>query len=91
MDDDEAFLKRAEEVLTQIDREHGLDDEHLEFLAALRIRIFGAPRKTLDDVMKAAGEMKGRVQLEELEPPRKTTSLEDVLKKEPPPKEWPGA
>ncbi|HLF69995.1 MAG TPA: hypothetical protein VI541_03455 [Actinomycetota bacterium] len=89
MGEDEDLLKRAEEVLTQIDREHGLDDEHLEFLAALRIRIFGAPRKTLDDVMKAAGEMKGR-KLEEIEPPRKTTSLEDVLRKEPPPKEWPG-
>lgn len=88
--DDENLLRKLEETLTQIDREQGLSDEHLEVLTALRIRLFGAPKKTLDDVLKAAGDIKGKRSLEDVEPPKKEGSLDDVLKQSPKKKDWPG-
>lgn len=90
MEDDEQLLRRAEETLTEIDRTSGLSDEHAAFLAALRIRLFGAPKQTLDDVFRAAGDLKGKRSLEDLEPPRKQGSLEDALKKPEEKKDWPG-
>lgn len=81
--DDEKLLRKVEETLAEIDREQGLSDHHLEVLAALRIRIFGAPKKTLDDAIEAAGQMKGRKSLEELKEPEKTSSLDDAFEKGP--------
>jgi hypothetical protein len=88
---DEELLRRAEATLAEIDRTQGLADEHAEVLAALRIRLHGAPRKTLDDVLAAAGELKGRISLENPPPPPKKGSLEEAMKKTPRKKEWPGA
>ncbi len=80
--DDEVLIRRAEEALSQIDREHGLADHHAEVLAALRIRVFGAPKQSLDDAFRAAGQLKGKKALSELEVPERTgESLEDVIKK----------
>lgn len=81
--DDEALIKRSEEALSQIDREQGLSDHHAEVLAALRIRVFGAPKKTLDDAFRAAGELKGKKSLADVEVPEREGSLEEVLKKPP--------
>jgi hypothetical protein len=89
MDSDEALLRRAEEALAELDRTQGLSDEHAAVLAALRIRLDGGPRRTLDDVLRAAGELKGRHSLEDVPAPPKR-SLEDALKQPPPKKEWPG-
>jgi hypothetical protein len=69
--DDEKLLREAEQALTQIDRAQGLNDEHADVLAALRLRIYGAPKQTLDDALKAAGDLKGKVSLEEVEVPEK--------------------
>lgn len=80
---DDALLRRAEEALAQIDREQGLDDRHAEVLAALRIRIFGAPKKTLDDAIHAAGDLKGKRALEDLTEPEPAGSLDEVLKDPP--------
>lgn len=80
--DDEGLLRRAEEALTQIDRAQGLNDEHADVLAALRIRVFGAPKKTLDDALRAAGTMKGKLSLEDVPEKKKGPSLEDVPEKE---------
>lgn len=88
-DDDEDLLRRAEQALAEIDRNHGLDDENASVLAALRIRIYGAPRKTLDDVLKAAGDIKGKQSLENIEVPEKKGSLEDAFNKPEEKKEWP--
>jgi len=86
---DEKLLRECEEAFTRLDREIGLDEEYLELLAALRIRLFGAQRKTLDEVMKAAGEMRGKVKLEDIEAPKPQGSLDSLLGQEPKPKEWP--
>jgi hypothetical protein len=88
--DDEALMRRAEAVLAELDRTQGLSDEHADVLAALRIRLHGAPRKTLDDALRAAGDLKGKRSLDDPPPAAPRRSLEDALKKAPAKKEWPG-
>ena len=87
--DDLDLLRRAEQVLGELDRNTGLIDEHAEVLAALRIRIYGAPKKTLEEVLKAAGEIKGKRSLEDLEAPKTAGSLEDAFKMPERKTEWP--
>lgn len=90
MDSDETLLRRAEQVLAELDRTQGLGDEHAEVLAAIRIRIDGAPRKSLDDVLRAAGSLKGRHSLDDPPPPPAKASFDDALKKASTKKDWPG-
>jgi len=90
VDGDEALLRRAEAVLAEIGRNQGLSDEHADVLAAIRIRIDGAPRKSLDDVLRAAGDLKGKRSLDDPPPPPAKASFEDALKKASTKKEWPG-
>jgi hypothetical protein len=90
MDSDEALLRRAESVLAELDRTQGLRDEHAEVLAAIRIRIEGGPRRSLDEVLKAAGSIRGRHSLDDPPPPPAKASLEDALKKASAKKDWPG-
>ena len=85
---DDQLLRRAEQVLSELDRTTGLIEEHAEVLAALRIRIYGAPKKTLDEVLKAAGDIKGRRKLEDLKAP-KGGALEDAFKMPEKKVEWP--
>lgn len=87
--DDEPLLRRAEQVLSELDRTAGLIDEHAEVLAALRIRIYGSPKKTLEDVIKAAGDIRGKRSLEDLEGPRPSGSLEDAFRRPEKKLEWP--
>lgn len=86
---DEDLLRRAEEALAEINRNQGLEDAHLDVLAALRIRLYGAPAKTLDDVLKAAGDI-SKPALEDLEPPKPKGSLEDLFSEPERSKDWPG-
>lgn len=88
--DDEALLRRAEAALAEIDRTAGLSDEHADVLTALRIRIEGAPRATLEDMLRAAGDLRGKRNLDDALAPKPKASLEDALTKVPPKKDWPG-
>ncbi|MGH2722374.1 MAG: hypothetical protein ACRDJO_12360 [Actinomycetota bacterium] len=88
MSDDE-LLRSAEAALAEIDRTQGLADEHADVLAALRIRLHGGPRENLDELLKAAGPLKGKRSLEDAPPPPRG-SFEDVLKKPPTKPDWPG-
>jgi len=54
------LLKKAEAVLAEIDRTAGLSDPQADVLAALRIRIEGGPRKSLEALLDAAGDIKGQ-------------------------------
>ena len=90
MDSDETLMRRAEAALAELDREQGLSDQHADVLAALRIRLDGAPRKSLDDILRAAGDLKGKRTLDDPIPSTAKSSLEDVLKEGPRKKEWPG-
>lgn len=61
--DDRKLISKAADVLGEIDRNDGLNDEHADVLAALRIRIEGKPRKSLDDLLTAAGPISGKKDL----------------------------
>jgi hypothetical protein len=89
MSDDE-LLRAAEAALAEIDRGQGLSDEHADVLAALRIRLHGGPRENLDQLLKAAGSLKGKRTLDEVQPPPAKGSFEDVLKRPPKKPDWPG-
>ncbi len=58
--DDLQLIKKAEQALAQIDRSDGLSDEHADVLAALRLRIEGKPRKSLDELLSVAGDISGK-------------------------------
>lgn len=88
--DDEELLRQAEGALAEIDRSQGLSDEQADVLAALRIRIHGAPREKLEDLLKAAGTLKGKRSLDEPPPAPAKRSFDDVLGKPPKKPEWPG-
>lgn len=82
------LLKKAERVLSEIDRTQGLDDRHADVLAALRIRIEGGPRKSLEELMEATGEITGKraKELEErmrAEGAKSKGDLSDLMSKEP--------
>jgi hypothetical protein len=82
------LLKKAERVLAEIDRTQGLDDRHADVLAALRIRIEGGPRKSLEELMEVTGQIegkKGRELSEKLvaEQAKKTGDLGDLMAREP--------
>jgi hypothetical protein len=87
--EDEELIRRTERALSEIDRTSGLIDEHAEVLAALRIRIYGAPRKSLEEVLKAAGDLRGKRSLEDLEAPKPAGTLEDAFKLPERKTEWP--
>lgn len=54
------LMRKAEQALAEIDRTQGLIDRHADVLAALRIRLEGGPRKSLDELIEAAGTIEGR-------------------------------
>jgi len=86
---DEELLRDCEQALAEINRTAGLSDEHASLLAALRIRIYGGPKGTLDDVLKAAGDLTAKPALEDLAPPPPAASLDDVFKAPPKKSDWP--
>lgn len=83
------LLRKAEAALAEIDRTAGLENRHADVLAALRIRIEGGPRKSLEELMDVAGEIRGKKakELDEklrAEEERKTKGdLGDLLAQEP--------
>lgn len=85
--DDEELLRKAEEALAEISRTQGLIDPHAEVLAAIRIRLYGEA-KTLDDAIKAAGDLKGKLSLDKV-PEEKKGSLDDALTEPSKKPDWP--
>ena len=87
--DDRKLIQRAERALAEIDRSTGLTDEQADVLAALRIRIEGKPRKSLDDLLTAAGTISGKKDLGEVltEPSEEPSDWPVVEEKK---KDWPG-
>jgi hypothetical protein len=81
------LIRKAEAVLAEVDRTQGLIDRHADVLAALRIRIEGGPRKSLEELLDAAGEIRGKAaELDDRlkgEEARDGGDLSDLLSKEP--------
>jgi hypothetical protein len=89
--EDRKLIEEAAQVLAQIDRgATGLSDEHADVLAALRIRLEGKPRASLEDLLSATGDIKGKKDLGEVLDGGAESSdsgWPDVTEKK---KEWPG-
>lgn len=61
--EDKKLIRRAADALAQIDRATGLDDEQADVLAALRIRLEGKPRASLEDLMSTVADISGKKDL----------------------------
>lgn len=82
------LLRKAERALSEIDRTEGLIDRHADVLAALRIRIEGGPRKSLEELVQATGDIEGQRarELEERlrrEGSRSKGDIGDLMRQEP--------
>jgi hypothetical protein len=88
--DDRKLIQKAERALAEIDRSDGLSDDHADVLAALRLRIEGKPRASLEDLLEAAGDISGKRDLKDLlsEPEEKETSDWPEIKETK--RDWPG-
>jgi hypothetical protein len=89
--EDRRLIQKAERVLAEIDRSEGLSDEHADVLAALRLRIEGKPRASLEDLLEAAGDISGKRDLKDLlsEPEKKEASDWPEVKETK--RDWPGS
>lgn len=86
---DRKLIQRAAEVLGEIDRGPGLSALHADVLAALRIRLEGKPRKSLDDLISAAGDISSKKDLGDvLAPDEPKTTDWPVIEEEK--RDWPG-
>jgi hypothetical protein len=74
---DRKLIQRAADALAELHRSQGLSDEHADVLAALRIRLEGRSRASLDDLLSAAGNIGPK------------QGLEDVVGGKPKSSEWP--
>jgi hypothetical protein len=63
---DRKLIADAAQVLGEISRSSGLSDEHADVLAALRIRLEGKKRASLEELLGAAGDLKGKKDLEDV-------------------------
>jgi hypothetical protein len=87
--DDRKLIRRAADALAEIDRGPGLSDHNADVLAALRIRLEGRKRGSLEDLLTAAGDVgAARQDLGDvLGGPEEKTEWPVVEDKK---KEWPG-
>lgn len=85
---DRELIERAAVVLGEIDRADGLSGPQADVLAALRIRLEGKARGSLEDLISAAGDISSKKDLGDIlssgEP--KTTDWPVIEEKK---KDWP--
>ena len=77
-------------MLAEIDRSDGLSDEHADVLAALRLRIEGKERASLEDLLEAAGDISGKRDLKDVlsEPEEKSSEWPEIKETK---RDWPGS
>lgn len=63
---DRKLMQQAAQVLGEIDRASGLRDDQADVLAALRIRVEGKERGSLEDLLAATGDIGGKKDLGEV-------------------------
>ena len=91
IEQDRKLIRRAERALAEIDRGPGLSDDHADVLAALRIRLEGKPRKSLEDLLTAAGDIAGKKEIGEVLAAGGDEDSKDWPEVTQKKKEWPGA
>ncbi|MEA2477658.1 MAG: hypothetical protein QOF16_1580 [Actinomycetota bacterium] len=87
---DRKLIRKAADALAEIDRGPGLSDVHADVLAALRIRLEGKKRASLEELLEAAGDISGKKDLSAvLEAPTEDKAPEWPVVEEKK-KDWPG-
>jgi hypothetical protein len=88
--EDRKLFQTASDALAEIDRNHGLDDHHADVLAALRIRLEGRKRASLDDLLTATGDISGKRDLGDALDATEKKKSSDWPEIEEQKKDWPG-
>jgi hypothetical protein len=77
---DRELLARAELALSQLNNAHGLDPDQSATLTAIRLRLEGKQRASLDDLLSAGRDLRGRDPLEEaIGRPKQGPSFDDLV------------
>ncbi len=63
---DRKLMRQAAEALAEIDRSQGLIDRHADVLTALRIRLEGKERASLEDLLTTTQDIGGKRDLGEV-------------------------
>lgn len=87
---DRKLISDAAQVLGEIDRSAGLSDEHADVLAALRIRLEGKARASLEDLLTAAGDISGKKDLGDVLGSQGDEAKSDWPVVEEKKRDWPG-
>jgi hypothetical protein len=88
--EDRKLFQQAADALAEIDRNQGLDDHHADVLAALRIRVEGKKRASLDDLLTATGDISGKRELGDALGATEKKKSSDWPEIEEQKKDWPG-
>jgi hypothetical protein len=78
---DRELLVRAELALTQLNNRHGLEPAQSATLTAIRLRLEGVERATLEDLLKAGRDVGGKDPLDDAlrERPRGGPGFDDLV------------
>ena len=76
---DRELLRRAELALTQLNNRHGLEPDQSATLTAIRLRLEGKSRASLDDLLTAGKDLGGKDPLTEAMTRRQGPSFDDLV------------
>jgi hypothetical protein len=77
---DRELLVRAELALTQVNNRHGLEPQQSATLTAIRLRLEGVERATLEDLLEAGKDVGGKDPLADaLRERRRGPSFDDLV------------
>jgi hypothetical protein len=76
---DRELLARAELALTQLNNRHGLEADQSATLTAIRLRLEGKSRASLDDLLVAGKDLGGKDPLGEAMTRRQGPSFDDLV------------
>jgi hypothetical protein len=89
--EDRKLIRKAADTLAEIGRNEGLSDEHADVLTALRIRLEGKKRASLDELLNVTKDIGGKKDLGDVlsGADDKNAGGWPVIEEKKP--EWPGA
>jgi hypothetical protein len=76
---DRELLVRAELALTQVNNRHGLEPDQSATLTAIRLRLEGKERASLDDLLTAGKDLGGKDPLADALQERRGPSFDDLV------------
>lgn len=88
--EDRKLIQKAADVLAEISRGAGLEDHQAEVLAALRIRLEGKARGSLEDLLSAAGDLSGKGDIADVLSSADKKEVTDWPEIEEKKRDWPG-